>query len=242
MGFDLLPIVIVVAGAAIVLLVLTRVPDASDRTLDRTSRERIDERLTEFFGSGEPGDGGDVAWGQSLSRAGRADPRIRLWRDTSAVLMVVGIGIIAVTLVNGQPPTGGVLEATATPPSGVPTADTNMPATRIPSPEATPTTVAASPSVAAAEPGVEARQAPSPGQSSGANAAQTPSPGRLALVTPCPGEPDCYLYELRSGDNLTSVATYFGISSEELLERNPSITNPSAVRAGQVIRIPTPRR
>jgi hypothetical protein len=245
-GPELLPVVAVVAGAAVVLLVLTRVPDAPDRTLDRTSRERIDERLTEFFGPAEHSDPAH-AW-HTASPFGRADPRIRLWRDTSAVLMIVGIGIIGVTLVNGQQiASGGVLEATATPANPAPVASpdaplTSAPVTSAPSPDAARTPVATPVGAGAADPSDAAVEAPQAVASQASNAPATPSPERLALVTPCPAEPDCYLYQLRSGDNLTSVATYFGVSNGELLDRNPEITDPSTVRTGKVIRLPTPRR
>lgn len=113
MGPELVPVLIVVAGSAVVLLILSRIPDASDQTLDRTSRERIDERITELFGPGELRDSPGVEPGRPTFRLGRADPRLRLWRDTSAILMVVGIAIIVVVLVNGRPPAGAMLEATA---------------------------------------------------------------------------------------------------------------------------------
>jgi hypothetical protein len=38
-----------------------------------------------------------------------------------------------------------------------------------------------------------------------------PSSSRYDLLTPCPDQPDCWIYRIRSGDNLYSIVNYFGV-------------------------------
>ena len=75
-------------------------------------------------------------------------------------------------------------------------------------------------------------------------ATPTPAPpsNRFAYLTPCPSTADCWIYVVRSGDNLRSIANYFGVSYERILAMNPTITDPTTIYAGQRLRIPTPTR
>jgi LysM repeat protein len=59
-------------------------------------------------------------------------------------------------------------------------------------------------------------------------------------LKPCPDAQDCYLYRVRSGDNLTRIAQRFGVTASAIRRLNPEITDPSLVHAGDVIRIPLP--
>jgi LysM repeat protein len=61
-------------------------------------------------------------------------------------------------------------------------------------------------------------------------------------LTPCRGVPDCYVYVVQRGDNLTRVAARYGLTLGEVLAQNPSITDPSRIATGQKVRLPTPRR
>lgn len=74
--------------------------------------------------------------------------------------------------------------------------------------------------------------------------APTPRPtsDRFALLTRCPSTPGCWIYVIRSGDNLRSIANWFGVSYERVLAMNPSIGDPATVRPGFRLRIPTPTR
>jgi LysM repeat protein len=69
-----------------------------------------------------------------------------------------------------------------------------------------------------------------------------PTSDRFALLTACPSTPNCWIYVIRSGDNLRSIANYFGVSYNRILQMNPSITDPTTIHAGQKLRIPTPTR
>lgn len=61
---------------------------------------------------------------------------------------------------------------------------------------------------------------------------------RLALLEPCPDQPDCAIYIVRAGDNLVSIARFFGVPIETVLLLNPQITEPSLIYAGLAVRLP----
>lgn len=67
-----------------------------------------------------------------------------------------------------------------------------------------------------------------------------PSSDRYALLVKCPSTPDCWVYTIRAGDNLRSIANFFGVSYGRMLEMNPNLRRP--IRAGDKLRIPTPTR
>ncbi len=72
-------------------------------------------------------------------------------------------------------------------------------------------------------------------------ATPTPSSDRYALLEPCGDEPDCWIYTIRQGDNLVSIANYFGVPFDVVVERNPWTTTTPLV-AGQELRLPAPTR
>jgi hypothetical protein len=69
----------------------------------------------------------------------------------------------------------------------------------------------------------------------------TPSSDRYALLTPCSDRPDCWIYVIRSGDNLFSIANYFGVPLETVYALNPT-TRTTPLRAGQPLVLPAPTR
>jgi len=99
-------------------------------------------------------------------------------------------------------------------------------------------------------------QAPSPFPSASASASPAPTPGqtprptprptamptsnRFALLTRCPSTPDCWIYTIRAGDNLHSIANWFGVSYSRMLAMNPDLRTP--IHAGDKLRMPTPTR
>ncbi len=188
---------------------------------------------------GEPRASSSIAPAEPSPAVARpADPRRRLLRDTSAVLIVAGFAVVAVAnLPLGGQAEGGVLSATATPAAA---------------PGAGPSKVAGSsgtpgglgqPSVeSSGEASTASSSAPGP-SAPAVGAASTPSPGRLALLTPCPNRTDCYLFVVTTrGDNLTRISRFFGVPIDAILRLNPSITDPSIIRLGSTITLPTPTR
>jgi LysM repeat protein len=127
-----------------------------------------------------------------------------------------GLGATATAAVETSArPASGAPEASA-PPSG-------------PSPS--------SPSTATAAPTLTA--APSPTPSVGPTA--RPSSNRYDLLSPCPNAPDCWIYVVRQGDNLFSIARYFGVPLSVVEERNPW-TRTTPLVAGQKLLLPPPTR
>jgi LysM domain-containing protein len=68
----------------------------------------------------------------------------------------------------------------------------------------------------------------------------TPTSDRFAVLTKCPSTPDCWIYVIRSGDNLYSIAHWFGVDYNRMRAMNPNLQVP--IRAGDTLRIPTPTR
>lgn len=69
----------------------------------------------------------------------------------------------------------------------------------------------------------------------------SPSSNRYALLKPCGDAPDCWIYTIRSGDNLVSIARYFGVPLAAVTELNPW-TKTTQLVAGQELRLPPPTR
>jgi LysM repeat protein len=65
-------------------------------------------------------------------------------------------------------------------------------------------------------------------------------PAAYAGLKPCPDAPDCYLYRIHAGDNLTAIAKRFGITLVALKAANPEVKDPSLLHVGDKIRVPLP--
>jgi LysM repeat protein len=120
----------------------------------------------------------------------------------------------------------------------VDTAPPDVVQTPEPTPAPTPT---ASPSPSpspTAEPTPES--SPTPAATPEPTAKPKPTSNRYALLKPCPNTPDCYIYVVRSGDNLFSIARYFGVPLKTVQAMNP--WTKSGLVAGRDLRIPTPTR
>jgi LysM repeat protein len=124
-----------------------------------------------------------------------------------------------------------------------------------PSPTATPVPPSPSPS-----PSPSPFPSPSPSAAPSATSAPTPAPtatpeptpeptrepaptsDRYALLDRCPNTPNCWIYTVRSGDNLVSIVNWFGVSYDRVLRMNPQIGDPTTIRKGDKIKLPPPTR
>lgn len=135
---------------------------------------------------------------------------------------------------------GGMVLAPPGPP-----ASPSAPAIAVVSPSpavlATPSpSLAATPS-ATPSPTVTPSPTPEPTATPSPTARPAPRSDRYALLTACPDEPRCWIYRVRSGDNVYSIARYFGVSMDSIYDRNPWLRD-SGLRAGQQLRLPPPTR
>lgn len=70
----------------------------------------------------------------------------------------------------------------------------------------------------------------------------TPQSTRYALLKPCPDRRNCWIYVVRAGDNLFSIANYFGHPLSTIYAWNPRYEQGARLRAGDQIRMPPPTR
>ncbi len=248
---DLLSTILLGAvGATLAAAILVRIGRVErDATLDRVSRERIERRIGELDRSPKAsGQRGPVISGPGTGGASSAALRHRLWRDTSAALVILGAGLMVILVVTSTPPpAGGVLQATATPRVGLvaaaPSTEAETAGDPSSRPTGPPTRTATTPTPSATSEVVSRTASPeSRPTASPATAFPRDAGDRLAVLTPCPAQPDCFIYTVRRGDNLVSIANWFGIPYSEVLALNPRIGDPGTVHAGDRITLPRPRR
>ncbi len=125
------------------------------------------------------------------------------------------------------------VEASASAPSLAPTA----------SAEASPSPSPSSPPSPSPSPTVAPTTAPtaSPTEAPTVKPTKKPTSDRYKLLDPCPDKPRCWIYVVRSGDNLYSIAHYFGIPLGVIYDWNPRYPG-ARLRVGDQIRMPPPRR
>jgi LysM repeat protein len=123
----------------------------------------------------------------------------------------------AVAVVPSLAPSAGPSVAVSVSPSASPAASQAPAATPTAAPRAT-----ATPTASAAAPSA------------------TPRSDRYALLKPCPDKPNCWIYRIRSGDNLFSIANYFGVPLAKVRALNPWTA--SGLRVGRQLILPTPTR
>jgi hypothetical protein len=153
-----------------------------------------------------------------------------------SVGFVLGNGGIQLTEAPTEPPSGNVLGEVETPAPTALAAATAVPVTT-PSPIPTPSasqapTPSPTPTLTPSPPPPTAAPTPPP--------TARPTSGRYALLKPCPDQPKCWIYVVRSGDNLYSIANYFGVSLKTVQAWNP--WTQSGLTVGRQLRIPPPTR
>lgn len=159
----------------------------------------------------------------------------------SLVLIVAAAASVGFLLVRG----GLSIPVAAAPPS--PTPVVSPPPTSggvaIASARPTATTLPTPSPVATAEPPTpEPTPSSTPPETPAATPTPAPTSSRYALLKPCPGVKDCWIYTVRSGDNLQSIVNWFGVPFETVLDMNPQIADPTTIRAGDKIKMPPPTR
>ena len=82
---------------------------------------------------------------------------------------------------------------------------------------------------------------PTPARTASPKPTATPTSTRYELLKPCPNRKNCYIYVVRSGDNLFSIANYFGHSLATIYRLNPQYPE-TRLRVGDPIRMPPPTR
>ena len=116
-------------------------------------------------------------------------------------------------------------------PSVVATAAPSSASTPSPSPSPTP----------APTPSPTPEPTPSPTPKATPKPTKKPTSDRYKLLKACPIKADCWIYTVRSGDNLSSIANYFGHSLRTIYTWNPRYPG-AALRVGAQIRMPPPTR
>jgi cell division septation protein DedD len=151
---------------------------------------------------------------------------------------VVQRGGIDLPIMSRTPaPTDTAVVVTASPavslePTLVPSLQPTAPASPSPEPTASPTPEP----TASPTPAPTAKPTPRP------TATPRPTSDRYALLKPCSDRKDCWIYTVRSGDNLYSIANYFGHSLSTIYAWNPRYAEGARLRRGDQIRMPPPTR
>jgi len=163
-------------------------------------------------------------------------PRRTLTRATliAIALLVLSAGAsFAFVLVrgglNGKPSNPGPAAAVSATPTPRAAATPTLSPTTTPSPSARTT------------PSPSATATPSPTPTSTPSVTPLASSDRYALLTACPTKPDCYLYTVRRGDNLSAIAHYFGITLDTVRQLNPW-TQSKGISPGDKLILPPPTR
>ncbi|HEY0443946.1 MAG TPA: LysM peptidoglycan-binding domain-containing protein [Candidatus Limnocylindrales bacterium] len=134
----------------------------------------------------------------------------------------------------------GLAAASGTPASSAPAAAT-APAVAVTPATPRPTAVATPQPTPAPTASTTPSVAPTPSAPVDPTATPQASSSRYALLQPCATKPDCYTYTIRRGDNLTSIARYFGVSLATVRALNPW-TQTSGISPGQQLVLPPPTR
>ena len=169
-----------------------------------------------------------------------------------AIVLLLGAFALSIGFVASRGGMEVASIASASPPILAAASATPDPSTAavLPSAAASPATVAptSSPSPTPS-PAPTSSPTPSPSPSPTVSPSPTPSPtpsakprsNRYALLTACARTANCWIYRVRSGDNLYSIARYFGVPIARVYAMNPWLKT-TGLKSGQSLRLPPPTR
>ncbi len=130
--------------------------------------------------------------------------------------------------------------APASPVASAPASDAAPTAEPTPSPTVAPTPSPTPTPDPTPSPTPEATPTPTPAPTTAPTAA--PTSDRYQVLVACPNRKSCYIYTVRAGDNLYSIAHWFGIPLSTIYDWNPTYANGGRLRAGDQIKMPPPTR
>ena len=176
-------------------------------------------------------------------------PAIAISLATLVLSFTISAAFVAANGGLSMPSAAIASRAPASSPSLVAAAPSSAVAATI-GPSAAAPAVTPSPTVASASPAATPSPSPTPTTSPtpAATAKPTPKPtpkptsARFALLTACPGKADCWIYAIRSGDNLASIANYFGVSLQRVRAINPWSEDDRPQVRPAAADLPTPTR
>jgi nicotinate-nucleotide--dimethylbenzimidazole phosphoribosyltransferase len=182
--------------------------------------------------------------------ATRVRPKAMMTPAISAALIILALSFgasVVFGLANGglAMPSHAAASASAASATSVAAGSTATPAATS---RTTPTPVATSSagSTAAPTPAPTPSSSASPAPTQTASSAvtgptPTPASTRSKLLKPCPNKSNCWIYTVKSGDNLFSIAKYFGVPLSKVKSLNPW-TKTESLRAGKKLILPNPTR
>lgn len=161
---------------------------------------------------------------------------------TAGAIVAFGLAFVvsvAFVVANGGLVLSGAVVSPSPSSSGLAVVETPKPrptstAVALPTPSPAPTLTP----IVTPEPTAEPTLAPTPKPTKKPTA--QPRSDRYDLLKPCPAAPKCYIYVIRSGDNLYSIIRYFGVSQATVEAWNPWVNG--GLKVGRELRIPPPTR
>jgi LysM repeat protein len=177
--------------------------------------------------------------GRTLSPAILGSVAVLVVAFAASVAFVTARGGLELDVAATAVPSASAVAQASPPPSVQP----SLSVTPAPTAVATPTPTPAPTPSPTPEPTPTPTAAPTPTPEPTPRPTATPRPtsDRYRLLDPCPNTSNCWIYTVRSGDNLFSIANYFGVSLDAIYARNPWAES-TPLRAGQQLRLPPPTR
>lgn len=153
----------------------------------------------------------------------------------ASVAFVLSRGSLELAAAPTDPPAASSSAAAVASPGGSASAE--------PAPSATPSVTATASPEPTASPSPAPTPTPTPAPSPTPTPTDEPAPtsDRYEVLTACGDADDCWIYVVRRGDNLFSIANWFGVPLARVYAMNAWLES-TGLRAGQELRLPPPTR